>query len=97
MEKKMETLGIAPDEPYPTGHPWQSREDLLKSIHSPMELVEAKDWDDQNTRNLAAGGSVEMKDVLISDAISGKPAAGARSRESRAQADQEDEARRGLR
>ena len=56
------------DEPYPTGNPWQSREDLLKSIHSPQELVQAEDFTEQHERNLRAGGSVEMKDVFEGNA-----------------------------
>jgi hypothetical protein len=105
QEEKAELLGVEMvdpievplDEPYPEGEQWQSREDLLKSIHSPQELVEAKDFAEQHERNLRAGGSVEMKDVMVSDEIAGKSAAGSRSRKGRAQADQENEARRGLR
>ena len=74
QEEKAELLGVEMvdpidlplDEPYPEGEQWESREDLLKRIHSPMELVEAKDWAGQHERNLRAGGSVEMKDVKIS-------------------------------
>ena len=74
QEEKAELLGVEMvdpidlplDEPYPEGEAWESREDLLKRIHSPMELVEAKEWAGQHERNLRAGGSVEMKDVKIS-------------------------------
>jgi hypothetical protein len=71
QEEKAELLGVEmvepidPDAPVLEGHPWESREQLLKRIHSPMELVEAKDWAGQHERNLRAGGSVEMKDVKI--------------------------------
>ena len=74
QEEKAEMLGVPmvepldldPTEAWPTGQQWESREDMLKRIHSPMELVEAKDWAGQHERNLRAGGSVEMKDVKIS-------------------------------
>jgi hypothetical protein len=74
QEEKAEMLGVemvvpmnlGRDEAWPEGEPWESREDMLKRIHSPMELVEAKDWAGQHERNLRAGGSVEMKDVKIS-------------------------------
>lgn len=72
QEEKAELLGVEmvepidPDAPVPEGHQWGSREQLLKRIHSPMELVGAKDWAGQHERNLRAGGSVEMKDVKIS-------------------------------
>ena len=91
QEEKAELLGVEmvepmeldPTAPWPEGAQWESRELLLKRIHSPMELVEAKDWVSQHERNLRAGGSVEMKDVKISDEITGEPAAGSRSREGR--------------
>lgn len=72
QEEKATLLGVEmvepidPTVPLPEGHPWESRSQLLKRIHSPMELVSAKDWAGQHERNLRAGGSVEMKDVKIS-------------------------------
>jgi hypothetical protein len=62
----VEPIVLAPDAPYPEGAQWESREALLKRIHSPMELVSASDWASQHERNLRAGGSVEMKDVKLS-------------------------------
>ena len=74
QEEKAELLGVemvepmdlAPDAAWPEGQQWESREDMLKRVHSPMELVSADDWAGQHERNLRAGGSVEMKDVKIS-------------------------------
>jgi hypothetical protein len=74
QEEKAELLGVemvepmdlGRDEKWPEGRQWESREQLLKRVHSPMELVSAKDWAGQHERNLRAGGSVEMKDVKIS-------------------------------
>lgn len=61
------TLDVVPDEPYPDGDPLVEGEDdrlaYLARLHSPMELVQAADMDEQHILNLKAGGSVELADV----------------------------------
>jgi hypothetical protein len=58
-------LDLDPTEPYPTGSPMTEEErlDYLKSLHSPQELVPAEKWDEANTANLAAGGSVDQAEL----------------------------------
>lgn len=70
QEEKAKLLGVQMVEvidtglePYPEGANPQGSEEgrkaMLARVHSPMELVEAKDRTAQTVANLAAGGSVE--------------------------------------
>ena len=66
LVEMVEVIEIDPEQPYPEGKPWEDRATLLKRIHSPQELVEAKDFAEQHERNLAAGGSVTPDEVMVS-------------------------------
>ena len=61
----VDVVDIPPDQPYPTGKTVSEEErfEYLKAIHSPQELVPADKWDDTNTANLAAGGSVDQAEL----------------------------------
>ena len=78
QEEKAEILGVDMvdpvdiewDEPYPEGDV-PSEEDriaLLKTVHTPQDLVQAEDMTEQLILNLAAGGSVPPEDVMPGNA-----------------------------
>jgi len=62
----VDPVEIAPEEPYPEGTGPEPREDLLRRIHSPQELVAGEDMAEQLEKNLAAGGSVTPDEVMVS-------------------------------
>jgi hypothetical protein len=50
-------VGVAKDEPYPTGAPPDFAAVVLR-VHSPQENTDAVNWQGQSQANLAAGGMI---------------------------------------